>query len=293
MKIDFISDIHMDSHCYIQATTEQVLRDVEYPNRERVVQFCQGLLKETPGDVLVVAGDLSNLNNYSFAFLKEMVGVYGQGRVMIVPGNHDYYIFDKFNKDFYQGNSFNRIIELMDGCEKLGVVFLNGQIVDVGGIKFTGVGCFYDDYYARLIHFLSPKFIKCRWALVMNDYNHIYVPEGNPFSCKVGKRVDTINFNKFSKYQSDKLSGSYGLADVVVSHVAPTFVHLKPHRKNYTSTFFQFDGRHMVNSADKRKWIFGHTHDNDDFAIGGLEFHCNPLGYRGENHDVFIRSFEL
>lgn len=279
MIVDYISDLHIDSHIFVEADIELAATGM-YSGvfSTSLEDFVSKTLPETLGDILLIAGDLSNLNNYSIAVLKKYVDAYGEGRVFIVFGNHDLYIFPQ-NAEKYQMNSFNRLQELKVYCERIGVKFLDGDLINFNGIKIAGVPMWYDDTYATERFGLEPVFSRMNWRKCMADSRYI-----------LAKGFDYV---RFSEEQKEKLRKVYKEADVVFSHIAPVRDHFPEKFQNPISTFFQFNGDEFLRDSGEKIWVFGHTHDPLEFTRGNVRFLCNPLGYRGEKEFSRAKSFSI
>ena len=60
MKIDYISDLHLDFHISVYVATW----------KSKTFAFLNSMLPEQKGDILVIAGDLSHYNRQSFFILE-------------------------------------------------------------------------------------------------------------------------------------------------------------------------------------------------------------------------------
>jgi len=74
--------------------------------------------------------------------------------------------------------------------------------------------------------------------------------------------------------------------DVVVTHHIPTYRGVHPdYEGSNLNYFFLCDMDNLIQQAQPKVWIYGHTHDSMDFTIGDTRLVCNPFGYlrRQEN----------
>lgn len=281
MKINYVSDLHIDSHLFIGDDLETLVNNpLSSETRGKIEAFFHRIRPYVMGEILLIGGDLSNFNHSSIAFLKYAVEVYGEKKVILVHGNHDLYIFDRINYETYKVNSFNRLREFKDACEKIGAVFLDGDSVTVDGVKIAGCGMWYDNYFADSEFNMDDSMMRYRWSLYMNDYTHIRVKGERGLMYNGGY---TFDYLKYARKQEEKLVQIYSDAKVILTHIAPTFKHFTHKYDTISeSTFYQFDGRRFLNEHDERVWVFGHTHETHDFKIGKTRLLCNPIGYKDE-----------
>lgn len=99
MKIDYISDLHLDFHIPSKGKWQS-----------KLYTFLTDLLPKEKGDVLIIAGDLSHYNVQSFLLLEFFSDIYKQ--VFFVLGNHDYYLVSGRQEKKYHRKSIEREIEL-------------------------------------------------------------------------------------------------------------------------------------------------------------------------------------
>lgn len=127
MKIDYISDLHIDFYIPLKGKWQQ-----------KMVAFLTSLLPDEKGEVLVIAGDLSHYNIQSFIILEFFATHYKQ--VIFVLGNHDYYLVSSEQKKKYSRNSNGRELELINMITALPNVCLLSlyETFTYKGITFTG-----------------------------------------------------------------------------------------------------------------------------------------------------------
>jgi len=107
MKIDYISDLHLDFHIPVYLETW----------KSKTFAFLTSLLPEQKGEVLVVAGDLSHYNRQSFFILEFFSSVYDH--VLFVLGNHDYYLIPGEQQIKYQQDSKKREADLLERIQAI------------------------------------------------------------------------------------------------------------------------------------------------------------------------------
>lgn len=277
MKIDFISDLHIDFW--------------KYPLHEH-------LDMDNDSEVLVIAGDLGHYISQDRLFLEECKKFYK--RVLLVRGNHDMYLVSRKQQEKYKYNSWNRIKEYKEMCEEIGIDYLDGDVIEINGIKFGGVGMSWDASYLKLLESKTPETpesIKQMFERSMNDSKLIMSRKPPTYYGMYGKDILGTTFDpyKYFKEEYEKLS-TIDDCDVMISHYGPVapFEDM-PYEFRYspTSAFYYFDGRKDVKRIKPKIWVFGHTHDTYDFMYDETRLICNPLGYPGENGFVSVKTIKI
>ena len=150
MKIDVISDIHLDFYARF--------------NRVKTEAFVEKLIKSKKDkifEVLVIAGDIGHYNYDNLYLIKLLSKFYK--KIFITWGNHDLYLLSSRYTEKYNYNSFNRLNEFKKMLKNIeNVTFLDGQKVKYKGITFWGSGLWYNVLSLR------------HWTDYMNDSKYIY-----------------------------------------------------------------------------------------------------------------------
>jgi len=247
MTIGFKSDIHLDF--WIKNSN----------NPSKIKNFIKKILSPISMDVLIIAGDLGHYNYQNYLLLKELKN-YAKN-ILIVFGNHDLYLVSNSQKEKYK-TSFNRLDEFKKMVSEIeGVYFLDGDVVEIDGVRFAGAGCWYDFSYAIKKGY-SLGYVYNMWLTVMNDAKKI-IPLINP--------VD------FSFAQKERLRSVIDLADVVISHVPP--VYIECYDDVFFNSFYTFYGYDLISQTNAKYWIFGHCHEPHAFVYEKIKFLSSPLGY--------------
>ena len=121
MKVDILSDTHFDNWFGYNTI----------PDKEMVVEFWRSL--KPKGDYLIIAGDIGHDLIQNIAVLNILKEVFYK-EIIITLGNHDHYVIGfnlletarskaKKSKKLYKQN---------------GIIVLDGDIVEIEGIKFGG-----------------------------------------------------------------------------------------------------------------------------------------------------------
>ncbi len=242
MKIDYVSDLHLDFHIRISGNEDKY--------KKNTIAFLETLLPEQIGDVLVIAGDISHYNRQSFIALEYFSQVYK--RVFFVTGNHDYYLISGEQEKKYKRNSMNREMELVSMTAFLmNVTFLhNFEVIEYRGVKFSGSTSWYP-----LTEFKDRNFFNS----ISNDSRLIK-----------GYDIGQMNYIQSEKY---KLMPE---VDVLVTHV-PSIV-INSHIKHGDTSCYLNE----LKDVKARHNIFGHCHEQNTYEKDDCKFYINALGYPDE-----------
>lgn len=278
MKIDILSDLHLDFYFKSNFNT-----------RDNVISFFQQIFTNkgtrTIGDVLIIAGDLGHNNNQNIEIIKVLQEEFYK-HIICVLGNHDYYLINSEANYVFNRNSFKRVDDLRSLLNKEENIYcLDGEIIEINGVKFGGADGWYDDSYAKKYFPQYDKnYINLLWREYINDSRLI-------------KGIS--RFDEIFEIEKLKLENIYKACDVMITHVNPSFleehIDIKYHN-NPTNTFFTFDGSKFFKDGSMKYWVFGHTHDSIEYKINNVKFLCNPLGYpheSGHGEDIIMKSFEI
>ena len=281
-KIDYISDIHLDFICTkANGNSEKLLRIFK-----TLTDYLE-ITKENAGEVLLIPGDLGHYHYQNTEFLKYLKTFYKH--ICIVPGNHDLYLISKQQAKQFNYNSFNRLQAMKDFCESQdGLHYLDGNVVEINGVKIGGSGMFWDSSYFEMMKGYAPSNheLKKLYYENMNDVNYI-----NTSGSYKQKTFDPFEYfdSQYKKLQQIKN------ADIMISHYSP----IVPYDINpkfigeITNTFYYFNGEQDIKRINPKYWFFGHVHDKYQFIKDSTCVISNPLGYPGENFYVTIQSVEL
>ncbi len=209
-------------------------------------------------DVLVVAGDLAVGHDACWAALKQFADTHEH--VVYTSGNHEYYRtqiaeFDDYIKRFSQGTNIH---------------FLNPGMTKIKDVTFIGANLwtnFQDDVWAQQTA-----------ARGISDFSLI-----KGFSTSQASNLHATHF-KFIREAYDAAEGR----KVIVTHFLPAIECISPRWNtpgNATlNKYFANDyGNWISGLTDVPYWLFGHTHDNVDVAIGDTRVIANPYGYNKNN----------
>lgn len=257
MLIDYVSDVHVSHHIPFKHNQEKW---------ERVTkEWTKDLLKNNKGEVLIIAGDISEWNQQS-AWLLEQAGELYE-RVYFVVGNHDYYLLSKNQKKRY-GNSINKVEELFKIVAQLDNVIPLHKTIDVyKGVVFAGHSMWYN---------LKDERDVAWYKKYSNDKPYIFTTK--PY------------LESYQELYEDALNWYEGIErqeiDVFVSHFPPINPPTSPYEHNacYVGEVPFLIGKH---------WVCGHQHLVTNFCKFDTHFHMNPIGYPNEKHKLEVQTFEV
>jgi hypothetical protein len=270
MRIQLFSDLHLE-------------RDPSF-----VPQVADGT------DVVVVAGDVgsyqerSRLRGADFGlgrFAPRALGRPGV-RVLYVPGNHE---FDALDFD----DTYKRLHEL---CADLGIEWLDGTVVEIGGVRFVGT-TLWSDFDALVAAETDPARRLQGRGKAFRAANY-YLAKNT--TLKDGAPVLAEGLREMALACQDWLRGvlatPFAGRTAVVTHFAPSLKSADP-RYGLTPGTAGFCNAldDLFPLADL--WMHGHLHCANDYVVSGKdgdrEWSCrvvaNPLGYASKGEQAAFR----
>lgn len=264
MKIQLLSDLHLEVHPHLAVPA-------------------------APGaDVLVLAGDIGSyqpgslLTDTDFGLTRFSPRYGWPVPVLFLPGNHEYDMLD-----FDQTHD-----RLRETCERLGLLWLEREVVVLEGVRFVGttlwsdfdaLGPAADDPGATLGQLLTSRekaFRAANFYLRKTGATRFGAP-------LLAQQVRDLALECQSWLQQ-ALATRYDGTTVVVTHFAPSLRSADP-RYGMTPGTAGFcnalDG--LLAQADF--WLHGHLHAPSDYLHRGCRVIANPLGYARKNEQVGFR----
>lgn len=269
MLVYFVSDIHIDKQLSGK-------RPGSKPSRAYHRWIDENLL---PADVLCIAGDIADNAKTLIDFLAACRNRYKH--VIFVYGNHDIGIY---NNEFT--NVFEKVEQIniwLNGFKKLCTSThdfrtkfnkLDGNMVDVDGISFSGVMGSTDFSYRDIVHGEElEKFIK-RWKNKADGVAWKNWWSNDPLEIAADEKKRLLS------------SFNSGIPKVIVTHVAPLGMPV-PSKYEKTAPFFFSDFGEIINMLPVGTiWHYGHTHTAAKCEKNGILFLNNPIGYPGERTNL-------
>ena len=261
--------------------------------------------RHAPGaDVLVLAGDIGSYQAHS-ALSAAGDTDFGLARfsprhgwptpVLFVPGNHEY-----DGLDFDAAHS-----RLQETCDRLGITWLERQVMPLGGVRFVGTTLWADfDALGPLAgqaipdpakdklpaHFSHPnspltRQLKAREKAfrAANHYlrNTGTVRHGEPWLAE-GVREQGL---RCQDWLNQALKTPFDGPTVVVTHFAPS-LHSADPRYGLVPGTAGFCNALDPWLAHARLWLHGHLHCPSDYTLNACRVVANPLGYAGKNEQL-------
>ncbi|PVE06914.1 metallophosphoesterase [Limnohabitans sp. Rim28] len=287
MKIQLLSDLHLESNPGFMPSP-------------------------APGtDVLVLAGDIGSYQAGS-ALSKTGDTDFGLARfsplhgwptpVLFVPGNHEY-----DGLDFDEAHA-----RLQDSCARLGITWLEREVVQMGQVRFVGTTLWTDfDALGPLAgqkipdplvdkipaHFSHPnsqftRQIKARDKAfrAANYYlrKAMTTRQGEAWLAE-GLRAQAL---QCQEWLSQALNTPFDGRTVVITHFAPSLHSADPRYGRVPGT------AGFCNALDAllpqaQLWLHGHLHCPSDYTLNGCRVVANPLGYAHKNEQKTFKPIEL
>ncbi|MFC8686008.1 metallophosphoesterase [Brevibacillus porteri] len=267
MRFDLISDVHLDFWVKVENPLHKMMPQIR--------SFINSILPETPHKVLVIAGDLGHYNWQNKLLIEELKQTYEH--ILIVAGDHDYYLVSANQEKQYRGKSHNRVVEMKEICKEFSNVhYLDGDTVEIDGTAYGGVGMWYDFSYGIKESGYSKEALYSKWWDVMNDSRLI-------------KGLLDKSFT-FADEEKKKFEAIVESADVIITHVGGEWSKERPDLSN---SFYYFDGSNHFDTLKGKVWCYGHTHRRQDYEAYGCRFVNAALGYADEGKGRKIVQIEM
>lgn len=296
LKVDYCSDLHLDFWC-------NEYNPLHPKFHKKIDKFIDMMgFGESQAQVLIISGDLGHYNQQDQALLLKLKSIYQY--VLLVRGNHDMYLLSS-QKSKYDHNSWNRINDMKQFCESNNIDYCDGQIINISGFNFVGIGMSWDKYYYEKLSGkeISEHELKIYFHDTLNDGRMIHENGKDNYyvSTAYGGGFFNSSFDNFKYFQTEyeKLSKiqDYDNVDVMISHYVPLIIPNMPlkYKESLSTTFYMFDGDKDIERINPQYWVFGHTHIEYNFKhpTTNTTFLCNPLGYPNENTYTRIKTFIL
>lgn len=245
-------------------------------------------------DVLVLAGDIgsyqigSSLTGADFGLTRFSPLLPGAPwpRVLYVPGNHEY-----DGLDYEQTYA-----RLRDTCERLGITWLEREVLTLGGVRFVGSTLWSDfDAFAGFEINLTRQLQLRQKAYRAADYylrKNTTLREGEPMLADAIRELSLAAQDWLRQALRQPFDGS----TVVVTHFAPS-LRSADARYGLTPGTAGFCNALDDLLPHAQLWLHGHLHCANDYVVEGSTegraFACrvvaNPLGYASKNEQAGFR----
>ncbi len=270
----------------------------------RIQLFSDTHLERDPGfrplvhcdtDVVVVAGDIGSYqpgsrlggDDFGLERFSPLQPGFPRATVLYVPGNHE---FDALDYDETYGR-------LRRTCERLGIVWLEREVVTIGQVRFVGT-TLWTDFDALAARELDPAKRMQQRTKAFRAANY-YLNKNT--TLKAGEPVLAEAIREMSltcqAWLRAALSVPFDGTTVAVTHFAPS-LHSADPRYGLTAGTAGF-----CNAMDELfplvdVWMHGHLHCANDYTIrsaeGSPSWACrvvaNPLGYLSKGEQAGFRE---
>ncbi|WP_295523328.1 metallophosphoesterase [Limnohabitans sp. Rim8] len=280
MNIQLLSDLHLESNPAFMPTPAQ------------------------GADVLVLAGDIGSYQTHS-ALITAGDKDFGLQRfsprhgwptpVLFVPGNHEY-----DGLDFDEAHA-----RLQDCCARLGITWLEREVVQLGSVRFVGTTLWTDfDALGPLAGQAMPVKVPAHFGHPNSPYTRqlkardkafraanfylrktLTTRHGEPWLAE-GLREQALQCQDWLR---QTLSTPFDGPTVVVTHFAPSLHSADPRYGHVPGTAgFCNALDHWLPHA--QLWLHGHLHCASDYTHKGCRVVANPLGYAHKNEQVQFKA---
>jgi predicted phosphodiesterase len=260
VKLQLLSDLHLETQPAVQVTP-------------------------APGaDLLVLAGDVgsyqpnSRLDGDDFGLDRFAPANGWPVPVLYVPGNHE-----------YDGLDFDEThARLRATCERLGITWLEREVLTVDGVRFIGTTLWSDfDAIAQQQPDLTRALKQRDKALRAADF---YLPKtlatrrGQPLLAEQWRELGL----ECIAWLRDALTQPFDGTTVVVTHFAPSLRSADPRYGLTPGTAGFCNGLDDL-FGKAQLWLHGHLHCPNHYLVDGCRVLANPLGYaRKGEQEAFL-----
>jgi predicted phosphodiesterase len=225
-----------------------ILSDIHSESHPSITSSLIESIPKTGYDAVILAGDVGN-SLTTLPFLKLFCSSV-EVPVFFVAGNHEHY-----------HSSIESFRVLMSQHEIENLIYLDCGIHEFGGLKIAGAPLWFSETATSVFY---------RSAL--GDF----------------KWIQNFRENVYSENEKHRNFLVEAQADIIVTHHLPTWDVINPrYRTNPYNCFFVGGDPQLVETANAKLWVFGHTHCAIDTMLGTTRAVANPRGYYGENSTGF------
>ena len=283
MNIQLLSDLHLESNPGFMPTP-------------------------APGaDVLVLAGDIGSYQSHSALAaagdadfgLQRFSPLHGWPTpVLFVPGNHEY-----DGLDFDEAHA-----RLRQTCERLGITWLEREVLQLGGVRFVGTTLWTDfDALGPLAGQALPDKIPAHFSHPNSQYTRHLKARDKAFRAAnyYLRKTQTTRHGlpwlaeemrehalQCQDWLSQALATPFDGPTVVVTHFAPSLHSADPRYGKVPGTAgFCNALDHWLPQA--QLWLHGHLHCASDYIHKGCRVVANPLGYAHKNEQLQFQAQQL
>ncbi len=243
-------------------------------------------------DLLVLAGDIGSYQDGSLLpdsdfGLARFSPLHGWPTpVLFLPGNHE-----------YDGLDFDAThARLRETCERLGMVWLEREVVQIAGVRFVGTTLWTDfdalappgggasAKLAPLLRAREKAFRAANFYLRKTGGTRNGMPMLAPEVREQGLLCQ--------QWLRETLAQPFDGLTVAVTHFAPSLRSADP-RYGMTPGTAGFCNALDDLLGQAKLWLHGHLHAPSDYVHNGCRVVANPLGYARKNEQVTFQNAGL
>jgi predicted phosphodiesterase len=238
-------------------------------------------------DLLVLAGDIgsyqrgSRLADADFGLARFSPLRGWPCPVLFVPGNHEY-----DNLDFDAAHE-----RLRETCARLGITWLEREVLVVGGVRFVGTTLWADfDALITEADRAHPARVQAKRGKAFRAAN-FYLEKaaatrrGQPWLAE-GWREQAVVCEAWLRAALD---APFDGTTVVVTHFAPSLRSADP-RYGLTPGTAGFCNSLDALASRAQWWLHGHLHCQQDYTLQGCRVVANTLGYAAKGEQDGFRA---
>lgn len=236
------------------------------------LEFAPFAVRVRDADVTVLAGDI-HTKGRSVAWALATF----PGRVLVVPGNHEYY-----------GGHMQRTLAKMRGMANERVMVLDRDEVVIDGVRFLGATAWTDQRstgnFSEALRAAGSR---------MNDYVTIRCARGGRDFARLTPAVTAARAEATRLWLEAALVRPHPGPTVVITHHAPSLLSLSGGLANEPLAASYANSWDHLFDPTVSLWLHGHTHQAADYVVNGTRVVCNSRGYPGEEENGFRPSLVL
>jgi len=236
---------------------------------EKMIEYFIPADERDKESVLVLAGDVTSKVDQAAKFVAALEHRFIT--VIYVPGNHEYYkhIYQDWPDKIYE--QFH-----LHGVENTKCPGNDVRTFMVDGVKFI-TGTLWGECSTRPDY--NEDLSRC-----IADFHWIGVREYGREDLYMTPTVMRRISGEHKKLIRDELARAKEDKVIVVTHHLPTYdaVSLRFRVSTTNGAFVNRCDDIIAPNECPNMWLFGHTHDHQEFVKDGILFCANPVGYRSE-----------
>lgn len=221
---------------------------------------------EVDASVVALVGDIGS-HTHGLQWAIRTFGPRGM-TILYVAGNHEFY-----DAELHGLQAELHRVAAAAREQGVNVWVLENEAYVENGVRFLGATLWTDYRLFGPGDAMADAMIQANRFL--NDHRYIRCAPHQGFTPSQALQLH----NESVAWLAQQLSTPFEGKTVVLSHHLPSFSSVSP-RFQHDSLSAAFASRldNLVTKADY--WFHGHTHDTQDYSLGGTRVICNPRGYR-------------